>query len=114
MNIKLVLKYLLIPIASLLLLIFFFVSVDPEGKPLIYIFIPVVLLWIFLFSSVQGILMLIFKKKSQLRSILSVTGVSTVVLLLLLSGVNQLTTADIVLSFGLVFVGSFYFYRMWS
>jgi hypothetical protein len=114
MNKKLILKYLLIPIVSLVLLIFFFVSIDPEGKPLIYIFIPVVLLWVFLFTTLQGVLMTIFKNKSQLRSILSVAGVSTIVLLILLSGVNQLTTADVILSFGLVFIGSFYFYRMWS
>jgi hypothetical protein len=111
---KNLLKYLFVPILSLGGLVFFFVSVNPEGKPLVYIFIPVVLLWIFLFTVVQGLLMVIFKKKSQLRSILSIAGVSTVVLLMLLSGVNQLNVADIILSFSLVMVSSFYFYRMWS
>jgi hypothetical protein len=114
MNKRNITKHLLLSITSLIGLVLFFISVNPEGKPLIYIFIPVFLVWVFLFTTLQMILMFIFKEKSQLRSILSVAGVSTAVLLLLLSGVNQLTTADIILSFSLVLVSSFYFYRMWS
>jgi hypothetical protein len=114
MNKKAFFKYLLVSILSLVGLVFFLINVNPEGKSLIYVFIPVVLVWLFLFNSSQMILEFVFKKKSQLRSILSVAGVSTAVLLLLLSGLNQLTTADIILSVGLVAVSSFYFYRMWS
>jgi hypothetical protein len=112
-------KYFLIKhIAGLVLslgaLVSFFLFVQPEGKPLIYIFVPVVLVWVFLFCLTQIIMGQFFKESSLLRSILSFMGVSSVVLLLLLSGVDQLTTMDIVLSVSLVMISSFYFYRMWS
>lgn len=92
----------------------FFLFVQPEGKPLIYIFFPVMLMWIFLFSVVQILMTLLFKNQSTIRSIVSFIGVSTIVLLLLLSGVDQLTVNDIILTSGLVVISGFYFYRMWS
>jgi hypothetical protein len=111
---KEILKYSLLSFVSLVSLIAFFVQINPEGRPLIYIFVPVVFAWTFLFGVAQSVLTLLFQEKSSLRSILSIAIVSTAVLLLLLSGVDQLTVADIVLSFGLVIMSSFYFYRMWS
>lgn len=107
-------KRILLLVTSFAVLVGFFFMIDPEGKPLPYIFVPVVLVWVFLFCFVQTIFSLIFNKHSRIRSIISFVGVSMVVLLLLLSGVGQLTTSDIVLSGGLVLISSFYFYRMWS
>jgi hypothetical protein len=107
-------KHILLCLSSFSALILLFTNVDPEGKPLIYIFVPVILLWLFLFSLLQIVLTIVFKQRSLLRSIISFIGVSTLVLMLLLSGVNQLTSIDIILSVGLVAVSSFYFYRMWS
>jgi hypothetical protein len=92
----------------------FFLFVQPEGKPLIYIFLPVLLVWVFLFCLTQIIAAQVFKESSLLQSILSFTGVSMAVLLMLLSGVDQLTTVDIVLSVSLVLISTFYFYRMWN
>jgi hypothetical protein len=114
MNKRKQLKHFVLGLVSLAALIGFFLLIDPEGKPLVYIFIPVVLIWIILYSIVQVITIFFFNEKSTLRSILTVVGVSTIVLLLLLSGVDQLTVADILLSMSLVFITSFYFYRMWS
>jgi hypothetical protein len=101
-------------IVSFGVLVSFFLFVQPEGKPLIYIFVPVVLVWVFLFCLTQIIMARFFKESSLLRSIVSFMGVSSVVLLLLLSGVDQLTSMDIILSVSLVMISSFYFYRMWS
>jgi hypothetical protein len=107
-------KHIILALSSFSALVLIFINIDPEGKPLVYIFVPVVLVWIFLFSLLQIVLSIFFKQKSLLRSIISFIGVSTVVLMLLLSGVNQLKGIDIILSAGLVIVSSFYFYRMWS
>jgi hypothetical protein len=114
MNKRKQLHYFILSIISLTALVGFFLLIDPEGKPLVYIFIPVVLIWIVLYSIVQVVTLFFFNEKNTLRSILTVVGVSTIVLLLLLSGVDQLTIADIILSMSLVFVTSFYFYRMWN
>jgi hypothetical protein len=107
-------KHLAGLVFSLVLLVLFFLYVDPEGKPLVYIFVPVLLAWVFLFCLVQILSGFIFTDRSLLRSILSFVGVSISILLLLLSGVDQLTSIDIVLSVGLVAITTFYFYRMWS
>ena len=114
MNKKSIIKFLLLGLASSVALTSFFILIDPEGKPLVYIFVPVILIWIILYSAVRIILSFVFREKNTLRSILTVVGVSTIVLLILLSGVDQLTIADIILSMSLVLVSSFYFYRMWS
>lgn len=114
MNKKLFLKNFLVAILSLSGLIVFLITVNPDDKPLFYVFVPVVLVWIFLFMVSQIIITVVFDKKSRIKSILSVSIVSTIVVLLLLSGLNQLTVADIILSTSLVLVASFYFYRMWS
>lgn len=114
MNKKVLIKHFIAAILSLFGLVFFLIAVNPEDKPLFYIFVPVVLVWIFLFMVSQIIIAIIFKEKSRIKSILSVSIVSAIVLLLLLSGLNQLTVADIILSTSLVLVASFYFYRMWS
>lgn len=107
-------KRLAILLISFAALTSFFLFVQPEGKSLIFIFIPVVLAWILLFSLVQLLVAMFFKEKSVFRSIISFVGVSLVILLLLLSGVDQLTITDVILASGLVLISGFYFYRMWS
>jgi predicted Na+-dependent transporter len=101
-------------LVSLVALISFFMFVQPEGKSLIFIFIPVVLSWVLLFSLAQLITAMFFKEKSTFRSIITFVSVSLIILLILLSGVDQLTITDVILASGLVLISSFYFYRMWS
>lgn len=107
-------KRIVLTVASLISLISLFLLVQPEGKSLIYIFIPVLLLWIFLFSLVSIMMILVFKTNTRLHTIATFVGVSAVVLMVLLSGVDQLTVTDVVLATGLVAVSGFYFYRMWG
>jgi hypothetical protein len=101
-------------ILSTVLLFSFFVFVSPEGKPLPYIFFPVVLIWIVLFSFAQIISRLLFKESSRVRTVIMFVCVSFAVLILLLSGIGQLSASDIVLASVLVIVSTFYFYRTWS
>ena len=114
MNKKLITKYTALAIISLSAIIAAFLLIAPEDKPLPYIFIPVVLAWIFLFSSVRVAFALILKKESRIRTLMVFVCVSLLVLLGLLSGVGQLSASDVILAFSLVVVSTFYFYRMWS
>lgn len=111
---KLINKTSLAFVISTMCLFGFFVFVSPEGKPLPYIFLPVILTWIMLFSFAQFISKLLFKDSSRVRTVIVFVCVSFAVLILLLSGIGQLTASDIVLASVLVIVSTFYFYRTWS
>ncbi len=91
-----------------------FLFINPIDKPLIYVFIPVVLFWGLLFSVIHLVSRVIYPGKSKVRSILIFVSVTTIVLLLLLSGVGQLTVGDVVLTVCLSAISSFYFYRSWG
>lgn len=101
-------------VLSSIALFSFFIFVSPEGKPLPYIFLPVVLTWVMLFSFAQIISKLLFKENSRIRTVIVFVCVSFAVLILLLSGIGQLTVSDIILASVLVIVSTFYFYRTWS
>ncbi len=107
-------KHLLSLLVSLTVLILFFLLIQPEGKPLPYIFVPVLLIWVILYSVTQLMLRIMFKGESRFRSIISFMGVSSIVMLVLLSGVGQLSYSDVILALALVIISGFYFYRMWS
>ena len=95
-------------------LLLFFISVHPADKPLPYIFIPVLLIWIVLFSGFSLGVHLVTGRVSLVAKMIVFILVSSAVLLLLLSGVGRLSTSDVLLVAGLVSVGTFYFYRTWS
>jgi len=114
MNKKLIKKYSLVVVVSFSAIVASFLLISPENKPLPYIFIPVVLVWVFLFSLVRSLFAVIFKAESRIRTLMVFVCVSLFVLLGLLSGVGQLSVSDVVLAFSLVVVSTFYFYRMWS
>jgi hypothetical protein len=114
MNKKLVRKYTVVALVSFSAIVATFLLISPENKPLPYIFIPVVLVWLFLFSLIRSTFAVIFKTESRVRTLMVFVCVSLLVLLGLLSGVGQLSISDIILAFSLVVVSTFYFYRMWS
>lgn len=101
-------------LTSMAVLIFFIFIVDPSGKPLVYILIPVLLFWVVVFAvfSLIGDITSLASKK--LWSIGSFIGASSLTLIVLFSGVGQLSFADLLLVGLLVVVSSFYFYRTWS
>lgn len=99
---------------SLCLLLFFFLFIDPSNRSLVFVFIPVVLFWLLLFFLSQMLIGLFVRRNKRLFTILAIIAVSTVVLLILLSGIGQLSVVDIVLTTCLCIVCSFYFYRSWD
>jgi len=114
MNKKLIKKYTVLAVTSLSAIIASFLLITPDNKPLPYIFVPVVLAWVFLFSLVRVAIAVISRDESRIRTLMGFICVSLVVLLGLLSGVGQLSLSDVILAFSLVVVSTFYFYRMWS
>lgn len=114
MNKKLIIMHSVLSIISFSAIITMFLLISPQNKPLPYIFIPVVLAWIFLFSLSRVFFAVVFKEESRMRILMSIVCVSLTVLLGLLSGVGQLSVSDVILAFSLVVVSTFYFYRMWS
>lgn len=109
-NKLLLLGLLLLSIFSLALI---FLLVSPENKPLLLVFIPVVLVWMALYAFAKLILILIFNKTNRLQNVSVTVGVSFVVLLFLLSGVGQLSVTDLILILILAIISAFYFYRTW-
>jgi hypothetical protein len=101
-------------LVSLFTLLSFFLSVNPSDRSLVFIFIPVVLFWLLLFFVSQVVIQLLSKDSSRILHVLSVIAVSTVVLLILFSGIGQLSTADVVLTTCLCAICSFYFYKSWE
>lgn len=106
-------KLLAVFLSSSALLLLIFVLVNPEGRHLILIFLPVILLWIMLYSGAKLILEIFMKKTTKLHSVITFVITSFIILLFLLSGVGQLTLRDIVLVVTLGVVSGFYFYRTW-
>lgn len=96
MNKKLIRKYTVVALSSLFAIAASFLLISPENKPLPYIFIPVVLVWIFLFSLVRATFAVIFKAESRIRMLMVFVCVSLFVLLGLLSGVGQLSVSDVI------------------
>jgi len=99
---------------SLCALLFFFLFIDPLGRSLVFIFIPVVLFWVLLFCGSQILIRYFVSGDKKAFNIMSLVGISTAVLLILLSGIGQLSGADVVITFCLCIVCSFYFYRSWE
>lgn len=100
-------------IGSLLLLVTVFLSVDPEGRPLIFVFVPVLLIWVALYSGAKLSIEVFFKNPSKMHSVIAFVASSFLVLLFLLSGIGQLTLRDVILVLSLGVVSGFYFYRTW-
>ncbi len=106
-------KLLMMFIASLTVLVLLFILVNPENKPLILIFLPVLLVWITLYSLTKLAVLTFISKPTKLHTVISFMLTSLVVLIFLLSGIGQLTLTDIVLVVLLGSVSGFYFYRTW-
>jgi hypothetical protein len=101
-------------LVSFFMLISFFLFVNPSDRSLVFIFIPVVLFWLLLFFASQIAIRLFLKDSSRILYVLSTIVVSTIVLLILLSGIGQLSTGDVVLTTCLCAICSFYFYKSWE
>ena len=101
-------------LACAISLVAVFGLVNPQDKQIIYIFLPVILIWGLIYSTLMLIIHNVLKITSKLGEIIVFVVSGFVVMLLLLSGIGQLTTGDIVLTTFLATVSTFYFYRSWS
>lgn len=101
---------------SLFVLSVFILNVNPVGKPIVYLLLPTMLLWVAGFSLLLLLGMMLTSSKTPTNTLFvsSFIAVSTTVLLLMLSGVGQLGAGDIILVVLLVAVGTFYFRRTWN
>lgn len=100
-------------VASLLLLATLML-INPTEKSIIFIFVPVALVWVMLFSLCRMYILLFVRHNKKLYTVLSFVSVSVVILLLLMSGIGQLKIIDIALVGLLACISAFYFYRSWS
>lgn len=108
------LRYTTLLGASSGLLAVIFLLINPQDKPIAYIFVPVLLVWLILYSVARLALLLFIKEPSKLHVVIASVSVSLLVLLFLLSGIGQLTLPDVVLVVSLGAVCAFYFYRSWT
>lgn len=115
MKIKPIYKHSLVAFVSGSLLVGLLLFVDPGRGPLIVLLLPVALLWLVLFHTVQSIRVLLFHQ-SQSTVITTLIGVvtSAIVLLFLLAGVGEVGLQDIVLVFLLASAVGLYIDRTWS
>ena len=108
---RVLLSIFLISLASTAL---FIVNVDPRGKPLPVLLIPVIITWIMVFTFVKIVSLVFIGKELKLLNVISFAVSTAVIFLLLISGVGELTVGDFVLVVSLVGVGSLYFYKTWA
>ena len=104
----------LLSLSSMIALLGLFFFVNPQGKQIIFIFLPVLMIWVFLFSFLSLMIRVLLKNTSRLGEVIVFVISGLGVMLLLLSGIGQLTSGDIILTVFLAAVSTFYFYRSWA
>ncbi len=109
-----IIKPLITGTISAVLLTAVLLLIDPTDKSVVYILLPVILSWVCLFSLLQVIGTIVLRGRHALYTVFSMVMASAAVLLLLLSGLGQLTIRDVVLTLLLTSIASFYIYRTWS
>lgn len=99
---------------SAVLLIVFLVSTRPSEDNFGLSFVPLLFLWVLLYS-VSGLLMrVLFKNmRSSLSQMIRIAGASSAVLVVMFNALGQLSLIDVVVLLLLVSLGSFYFSRTW-
>ncbi len=95
-------------------LVLFLFTVSPRDRNIAYVFVPVVLFWISLSFGMLFVSKKLLKTRSLFSKSLIFSMSSITVLLLLMSGIGQLSFGDILLSTSLGVIVVFYFYRTWA
>lgn len=108
-----ILTFPLIFVVSFVVLLAFFLFTIPSENSFILSFMPLILVWVVVFSFVM-ILKPIFGRlpKKHVKTI-AVTIASVVMLLIMFSALGQLAVFDVALLLTLAVVGVFYFRRSW-
>jgi hypothetical protein len=107
------LLHIVVSLLSFAALLMVLLLINPRDKPLVYIYIPIILASIAIFALLRVFTsILTMSKRTSLIS--SSTLTFSLMLLLVLSGTGQLSWSDIILTVTLSVVGVFYFYRTWA
>ena len=106
--------YPLACIISVCGLVIFMISTNPSETNFMISFIPLILVWVIIFT-LSVILMRLLKFISvSLTKIVAVTLASTTTLLIMFSALGDLAFFDIALILALATIGVFYFLRSWQ
>jgi hypothetical protein len=101
-------------VTAMVLLFIFMSVVNPTGRPLYILIVPIVLAWTALYLLLRLLFVLFLRRDSKIQKVLLLAISSALILLLMLSGIGELKTIDIVLVLLLSVVSTVYFYRTWS
>ena len=102
-------------VGSLALLIVFLVSTSPSEDNLVISFIPLILLWVFVYFA-SGFVAhdLLRRGRSAAIGLMRVSTASSAMLIVMFSALGQLSIVDVVALIALSVLGTFYFNRTWQ
>lgn len=90
------------------------VSTRPSEDNFGLSFVPLLFLWVLLYSGSGLLMRVVFRTmRSSLSQMIRIAGASSVVLTVMFNALGQLSTLDVVVLLLLVTLGSFYFSRTW-
>ncbi len=101
-------------VAATVALILMTTLVNPENSSVLFIFIPIVLTWIVGVCALKTIISVTKLKNSNLWSIIVYILVSFLIVIMLLSGLGQLTAQDVIITVLLATLVTFYIHRLYS
>jgi len=101
-------------VVSAVALALFLVLTQPSEHNFRLSFVPLLFLWIFLYS-LSGILIRIAFRtmRHSLSQVIRISAASSAVLLIMFRALGQLSPVDVFVMLALVALGSFYFSRTW-
>jgi len=103
----------LVFVLSFVLLLSFFLFTSPSENSFILSFMPLILVWIAVFSLIMVLRPLFSRLPKNHVKTIAVTIASVVMLLVMFSALGQLAFFDIALLLTLAVIGVFYFRRSW-
>ena len=101
-------KRLIILLGIYLVVLVFFISVNPEKLPLILLLLPFLLIFLVMYLSLIFVLDTFFKIKSQPKRLIAFSVSIMPVLLLIIQSITQLTLRDVLLSISIVVIVVWY------
>lgn len=107
------LVYVSLSLVSTTLLLFVFTVVEPPENNLLIVFIPLLSVWVLVFSVVHLLIDVLTQSKFRLGNALSASIASSTVLLFMFSALGDVSVFDVGLLMSLTAVGVFYVRRTW-
>jgi len=96
------------------LLLAFLLMTSPDEDNFALSFVPLVLMWLAVYSASGAIMNFLFKNpRKVVVSVLKTALASVSTLMVMFSALGQVSIADVVVLLSLVLLGSFYFDRTW-